>query len=348
MTPYWERRYVRPRGSLKSPLAIVGEAPGNDEEIKGEVFVGPSGKELEKQFSLAGIGLAGAYFTNVLSRRPGRDVKEVCTEKNDASYLPSLEPGKYFPRSIIEPELERLYGELKQMDNLKVILALGNTACWALLGETGIKSLRGKFFHIDLNDHQPLVFPTYHPAAVLRQWSFRATTILDLQKVQRALSGRDISPPNREIWTRPTLNDLEEFEPYLHRASIVGVDCETKNGLVDCWGFSADETRAIVVPFWNGGNEPYWPDEKSELQARRWCNKIIEDPSIPKVMQNGMYDYMHALREGAAFQGWIHDTMLLHHAIYPELEKSLEFLASIYTNERHWKDLNANEQRWSK
>jgi len=58
----------------------------------------------------------------------------------------------------------------------------------------------------------------------------------------------------------------------------------------------------------------------------------------PKSAQNGLYDLSFLWRSyGIAVKNYQHDTMLLHHALQPESEKSLGFLGSLYTNEASWK-----------
>jgi len=65
---------------------------------------------------------------------------------------------------------------------------------------------------------------------------------------------------------------------------------------------------------------------------------VLEDQSIPKLFQNGLYDIPFILRTtGIAVQGAAHDTMLLHHALQPESLKGLGFLGSIYTDHGPWK-----------
>jgi hypothetical protein len=62
----------------------------------------------------------------------------------------------------------------------------------------------------------------------------------------------------------------------------------------------------------------------------------------PKVAQNGLYDLSFLWRSyGITVRAFQHDTMLLHHALQPESEKSLGFLGSIYTGEASWKLMRA-------
>jgi DNA polymerase I-like protein with 3'-5' exonuclease and polymerase domains len=59
--------------------------------------------------------------------------------------------------------------------------------------------------------------------------------------------------------------------------------------------------------------------------------------AIPKVFQNGVYDLQYLLRMGLTVNNCAHDTMLLHHSLFPEMKKGLGFLASIYSSEASWK-----------
>ena len=66
--------------------------------------------------------------------------------------------------------------------------------------------------------------------------------------------------------------------------------------------------------------------------------RILIDPSIPKLFQNGLYDIAFLLRSvGIAVRGATHDTMLLHHALQPESLKGLGYLGSLYSNHGPWK-----------
>jgi len=65
---------------------------------------------------------------------------------------------------------------------------------------------------------------------------------------------------------------------------------------------------------------------------------VLEDPEIPKLFQNGLYDIPFILRTvGIRVLGAAHDTMLLHHALQPESLKGLGFLGSIYSDHGPWK-----------
>ncbi len=80
----------------------------------------------------------------------------------------------------------------------------------------------------------------------------------------------------------------------------------------------------------------YWGDESHELRAWACVRALLESP-IPKIFQNGLFDITYLSRLGFRPRNVKHDTMLLHHALFPEMQKGLGFLGSVYTNEAAWK-----------
>ncbi len=131
-------------GPLKTPLMFVGEAPGQDEDLKGEPFVGRAGQLLTNTLKKFGVDRSRVFIGNILKCRPPGNRTPAPEEM--ASCMPWLQ------RQIatIQP---------------KLICGLGNIAVQTLLAtKTGITKLRGK-----LTEAQGLpFFPTFHPAYILR------------------------------------------------------------------------------------------------------------------------------------------------------------------------------------
>ena len=248
---------------------------------------------------------------------------------------------KYLKREFIY-ELERLGAELADV-NPNLVIALGNTASWALLGRTAISKLRGTTFNSTHTAVGFKVLPTYHPAAVLRQYELRPTTIADLMKAKREAENPEIRRPRREIWIEPTLEDIYEFDRrYIATHGILSVDIETAGTAITCIGFATNSSCAIVIPFFDTRKKgrSYWPTQSSELKAWTFVRNVLGNPKIRKLFQNGLYDIAFLWRAyGIKVLGAEHDTMLLHHALQPESLKGLGFLGSIYTSEGSWKDM---------
>lgn len=356
--------------SSRTKVAIVGEAFGEQEERTGLPFLGAAGQELTKILREAGTNRSEFFLTNVFNMRPpNNDLRTLCVGKAEAveSFMrekprlveqfpdfawpsfynyPTLAGAGAFLHPRYLSHLARLWAELKG-NGSGLCIALGNTACWALLNRTGIGKLRGYLYKSTLLDGLN-VLPTYHPASILRQWSNRPIVIADIQKALRAVQsaanggveeGRGSS---RTIWVEPDESDLPLWwSTYVPDTSTrVSVDIETFAGTITCIGFGVPRC-GISVPFWDrrkpDGN--YWPDSVSESRVFRTVEGWLRSGN-PKLFQNAQYDLQYIWKTwGIPVGGVIEDTMLMHHALQPELPKDLGFLGSAYTDEVAWKDM---------
>lgn len=353
-------------------IALVGEAWGESEDRLKEPFVGSSGVCLIEMLNDAGIiqldkedydniqaywrsGNDGAsrepmYVRliwrrhplprfNVFNLRPeANKIETLCgPKKEDTTGLPPLKQGKYFKAEYL-PHVEKLYEDLKALKP-NLVVAFGNVPCWALLRRTAITRIRGAVAESPVIQGLKIL-PAIHPAAVVRQWENRHVTVLDLAKAKRECEFPEIRRPKREIWTEPSLADLDEFyERYIRGATFISPDIETSGSAITCVGFAPRRDVAIVVPFYDprrsGCN--YWATAEEERLAWEWVRRVLDHPA-PKVFQNGLYDIHFLWRAmGIKVRNAAHDTMLLHHALQPESPKGLGFLGSVYTDEASWK-----------
>lgn len=291
---------------------------------------------LDQMLSAAGIKRSECLTTSVFNLRPPRgDVKYLCGPKaQGVPNRPPLMRGKYV-RAEYAAELARLDNELNTVKP-NVIVALGPTALWALTGEMGIRQQRGVVRKSRLGIK---VLPTYHPGAALRQWPLRAIIIADFEKAKAEAASPIHNVPERLIHIPESVDEVLAFEQeHFLSATKLACDIETKQEQITCIGFSPDPSRAIVIPFFTHSGANYWQTAGDELAiwgiVRRWL------AAYPTVYQNGLYDMGYLWRVyGIPAPRSCDDTMLLHHALQPEMEKGLGFLASLYTNEPSWKHM---------
>lgn len=353
------------------PTILLGEAYGENEAKLGRPFVGPSGVELLRMLNESGLieltafdrdyindfyktgnpALLDAvwslhpevYRTNVFNLHPpGNRLEHFCGPKAGAiPGWPALLTSKYVRREF-ERELERLGDEILSTDP-NLIICLGNSALWALAGRTGVSKLRGTTL---LSSHcisGYKLLPTYHPAAVLRQWELRPTTIADLMKASRETDYPDIRRPPREIWIEPSIEDIERFiaeEITPLSNPLLSIDIETSGNRITCLGIAPSGQVGIVIPFDDSRQKSgcYWPSVTAEKQVWEIIRRVLEDTSTRKLFQNGAYDISFLWRAyGIRVYGACEDTMLLHHALHPESLKGLGYLGSIYSDEGAWK-----------
>jgi DNA polymerase len=180
--PLWERgtQTVFGEGGRAARVVLVGEQPGDREDIEGKPFVGPAGKLLDKCLEEAGIDRSAAYVTNVVKhfKWEPRGKKRIHQKPN------SLEI------AACRPWLEAELALVKPV----VLVCLGATAAQALLGPSfKVTKSRGKFVESDL---APYVTATVHPSSILRAPDDAARRLAtrafvrDLKKVAEALTGR--------------------------------------------------------------------------------------------------------------------------------------------------------------
>ena len=297
----------------------------------------------------AGIPPEECFLTNVFFDRPTDNRIEVFCDKTEFARgiagMPALMPGLHV-NSAFAPQLERLYEEIL-MVRPNVICPLGNTACWAILRQTPkITALRGRVCTARIRGVEFKVLPTLHPAFILRQWKDRVVVIADFQKLKRESRSPEFHIPEREILIDPTYKEALDFLERAFHANELAVDVETKSGQITVCGLSLSPRCGAVIPFYDSrkpdGN--YWTlDQETAIVLR--LRRILRSSRITKIFQNGLYDMAYLWANWKApLINCSEDTMLLAHAMWPELKKDLGTLASLHTDEAAWKMMRFRER----
>jgi len=160
-------------GDANADLVFVGEAPGNNEDIQGEPFVGDAGQLLTRMIEAMGWRRSEVYICNILKCRPPGN------RNPEDDEIASCEPFLKLQLAALRPRL---------------IVALGKFAAQWLTGkrDAPISSLRGK-----LHSYEGiLVMPTYHPAYLLRTPGQKRVVWEDLKLVIGELARLGIHPPH--------------------------------------------------------------------------------------------------------------------------------------------------------
>jgi DNA polymerase len=130
-------------GAIDSPIMLIGEAPGLNEDLEKRPFVGRSGKLLTATLEELGIPRSSVYITNIVKRRPPENRDPLPEEI--AAYTPYLK-------------------EQIKIINPKIIVTLGRFSMNYFLPTAKITRDQGKIFRLDGR----LIIPMFHPAAALR------------------------------------------------------------------------------------------------------------------------------------------------------------------------------------
>ena len=168
-------------GSLDARLFFCGEAPGAEEEVQGEPFVGPAGQLLTKIIQAMGLQRGDVYIANIMNYRPPMP-GPVGNRPPEAEEMAYCQPYLLGQLEVVNPE---------------VIVALGNTALEGLLGpdpKRRIGRIRGNWLEFK---GIPLM-PTFHPSYLLRNQSLASKRMVweDMLAVMDRL-GMEVSDKQR-------------------------------------------------------------------------------------------------------------------------------------------------------
>ena len=152
-------------GHRHAEWMLVGEAPGAEEDARGEPFVGQAGKLLDNMLASIGLTREGetpqsVFIANVLKCRP---------------------PSNRNPEPAEVAQCQPFLHRQVELVNPKLVVVMGRFAAQALLGtDASIASLRGQVHHIDVAGRRVPVVVTYHPAYLLRSLGDKAKSWADL------------------------------------------------------------------------------------------------------------------------------------------------------------------------
>jgi len=156
-------------GVAGSPVMVVGEAPGADEDRLGKPFVGVSGQLMDRMFDAIGMSRErDLYITNILFWRP---------------------PGNRTPTLAEQAVCMAFTRRHIELARPKVLVLAGGTAAKSVLDTTeGIMRLRGKWTNLSLDDGSAVpTLPTFHPAYLLRTPASKRQSWLDLLSLDKKL-----------------------------------------------------------------------------------------------------------------------------------------------------------------
>lgn len=344
-------------GPTNARIMIVGEAWGEWEERERTPFVGASGDELTKMLAEVGIARGDCFITNVVNARPPNNnlTLWLTDKKKNAKRdgCTNFRDGFYYNDLLLEG-LRALEANITAIKP-NIIIALGNTPLWALLGQEGITSWRGSVCWSDR--YGVKVCPTLHPAYILRAWEWRHIVLHDLRRFLPEAATSTYSPPNYRFTLRPTIETALEKLRWLREQCDLGptklsVDIETRVGHITCLGIAWSNLDAICLPFmWRDRADGYWllEDEQKVVLAIR---DLLLHPNARIVGQNFLYDSQYLAKHWGFVPRVEMDTMLAHHVHYLGMPKSLDFLSSLYCdfhifwkNEGKEQDVKIPEER---
>lgn len=344
-------------GPPDAKILICGEAPGREEETKGEPFCGPSGKLLKQMLSHSGIEYHKCYVTNIANERPPSNQFAHFYEAKNRK-VPSRRLSAFW--TILREKIEAI--------KPNIVIALGAEPLRAITNERGVDTWRGTL----LSYKGTKVICTYHPAAVLRNYGFHPIAEMDFAKAKRKSEYSENRAVPPAILIEPTKEHVLSWLNDMVGQDRVAFDIETIGKNVRCIAIakgSGDAINAICIPFIKfksssmvapdkgnriiriGTHSPYassyW-SVKDEVEILDKISELLQNKAIQKVGQNSIaFDAPLLFDElGLEVENHFIDTMHSWHVLYPELPMSLNFLVSILTDyPNYWTRKRTDDDR---
>jgi DNA polymerase I-like protein with 3'-5' exonuclease and polymerase domains/uracil-DNA glycosylase len=335
---------MMPAGACPADIMIVGEAPSPHERVP---FTDYSGQAFDKMLHEAGILRSECFLTNVvrepvtlwnrhIDRRKKHPGAGQWTQFNGVWCSPSVIAG-----------MEQLHREVERCKP-KVIVALGNLSLWALTGNWGTMDWRGSTLPYTRST-EIYVVPTYHPAAVLKQWSLRPYVTCDLKRV-RSHSVNGVVWDNYNFIIAPHFNEacntLRALIADLDQGPLhLSCDIETRAGHIACIGIAWSNVAAMCIPLMTtdrSRNYSYWTEDEEFIVL--WLVRAVLTHHNARISgQNYVYDTQYKWRHLKFIPNFAFDTLLAHHVCWPGTDKDLATLSSLYCRiHKYWKDDSKN------
>ena len=312
-------------GDINSELAIIVEAPGENEANMKMPLVGGAGRLLWDILRPYGITRTNCYATNVCKR------KVALSTKTDAR------------NPVKKPELEHWEGllewELDQLPNLKYVLVLGNFALKAILNEDKITLWRGSVVDAVVGRSRKRVkaIVNYNPAMILRNMDLEPIYKFDMAKLDMVMRNKFVEHKIKEH-INPTAEEAVDWIRMMQFSEKpVAFDIEVLSNETACIGFANDSHEGYCVNFRDKNTNRFTLEEECKIYVA--LQKLFLDPEVKLITQNGNFDcYWIGYKDRLHVKRIWFDTLLAHHTLYPRLPHNLGFLTSQYTTHPYYKD----------
>lgn len=327
-------------GSVPADIMLLGEAPGADEDLYGKPFCGRAGKILKDVIQFIDLNVNNVYITNTClcwtgtgNRNPSAEEILACRE-NLVKQILTVRP--------------------------KYIVPLGNVPLEAITGKKEITKRRGKFVHLlpDIENalnpptdepterYIPKVYPTFHPAYILRNQNKKVYLIKDLAYIDGLVNEKE---NNLEHVLVDTTEKFDAMSADVLKHKIGAVDVETtglsyKKDYVIGISFSVSWNKGYYVPLWyrkdddiHNPLESFWGVQDQDY-VRSGIEEILKFPKLQKVGQGFDFDRKMILHDfGCEVSNVVFDTLYGAHLVDENCKHDLDTLALRYPDLLNYK-----------
>lgn len=316
-----ERQDIPGCGPVGARIMLVNDQTTGYDNQRKRPLSGPPGNVLETCLHAASLIRMEVYMTNLFKQY--QPISKFYSETKK-TFTPF---GQEYV-DILKAEIE------SRKPN--VVVPMGPASLKALCGTAALATLRGYVMESTLVPGQKVI-PTLSPSKLMfGETQNKYTVVSDFKKIKLESESPKIVRPERNLVLEfPTLESVLEWLDFYTKEPFVGFDLEVINYEIACISLSSSPDLAVSIPI--AGK---WSVEE-EMQIWRGIQRVLGNEQSVKVVQNGMFDipFLHE-HNGIVVRGPIHDTMVAHSIMFPDLPKGLNFLGSIYCGaQEYWKGM---------
>ncbi len=323
--------YIGGYGPSSAKLCVLAEQPSEGVMQTGMPFSDNQGKMVKTFLREAGINPDSVYYTYVLK---------------SPTFLSKEER-----QNSLEKHTEQVGREIAALQP-NCILGLGNIPLAFCTGNRGIDHFRGSILRSNLG---PKFVGTINPYSLrmpdadgkIKGWGDSVYIRWDFQRAIKQSTFKDYNPPRRNLIACTNSRQLYDFFEKNRGSRYVALDIETFKTFPVCISFAFNRNEAISVPLMyvmNPHNELQMT-RTEQVECWRLVAKLLADPNIFKIAQNGKFDlrllercYNDTIGFGLHTRGFFFDTNTAFKCLFPELPGKLEFITSVMTEEPYYKE----------
>lgn len=321
-------------GPKQADVMIIGEAPGKQEDLGGEPFIGKAGQLLTGILEECGFDRDEVYITNAVHCRPPDNRSPSKSEIKHCRHWLGVEIARVRP---------------------KFVLLLGNTPLMAITDKAGITQRRGRPFEQD----GIIYVPTFHPAFALRDPTQETFIRQDVELLAQIVKAGEI--PREDNLNPILVTTMAKFEEML--GSLRGrISFDIETTCLYPWQQYELKTvkgkptkidapaKITMIGFGTRDGEYSIPtsmfnDETLDLMIHR-IDEALEENDVELVMHNGKFDCLWVMVHYGVhwYKRLVFDTMLAHYILDENSRHGLKELAMKYCGAPDW-DIDRDEKR---
>lgn len=338
---------VRNVGPKEAKIWIVSICPSQQDHKSGFAFSSGTAWIMREAFDNTPVRMKAARCVHMVPHLPplGKvenwlvPKKDIPNEYKEYTHILGPVGNKYFDPDIL-PWVAELQADLEKY-RPNVIVALGPEVSRILIGDHKIGSARGSLHDCQIAPGIKVI-PTYKPSSCFANASLQPIFRADIDKAVResAYPERRLKP--RHVYVAESLSDIYQFrDTYGTSAATVDIETVPSRKQITDVGIAYSDDRVLVIPILDKSKEDYsyW-SASDEFRVWDFIREVLADPDVEIRGQGYVYDatwlYDLLLIPSMEYRG---DSLVLHHALYPEMPKDLGFLASLYCDEIAWKGI---------